>query len=162
MPSSSSSSQYEFQDYFVPGYEISRHVIFQHIQYYLGPQASVRPYSFHGREGFLVTAPGKPLTRASPSRFPTRPATDRSPPTLEKSGAAQCGTSAMHVAPGRRNRRCRPTPRFSPIPPFRPLPHPRPPHRPPSTASTNARASSLKSKTSNPSPASTSSKPRSG
>jgi len=64
MPSSSSSSQYEFQDYFVPGYEISRHIIFQHIQYYLGPQASVRPYSFRGREGYLVTAPGQPLTRS--------------------------------------------------------------------------------------------------
>lgn len=57
-PSSSDPSRY-----FVPGYGISRHIIFSHIQFYLGPYASVRPYSYQGREGYLVTAPGRPLTK---------------------------------------------------------------------------------------------------
>ena len=43
--------------YFVPGYGISRHIMFSHIHFYLGPHADVRPYQFRGREGFLVTAP---------------------------------------------------------------------------------------------------------
>ena len=58
-------SQYEVKSYFVPGFGISRHIIFSHIQIYLGPDASVRPYSYRGREGYLVTAPGQPLTRVS-------------------------------------------------------------------------------------------------
>ncbi|MCJ1358128.1 MAG: hypothetical protein MMC33_008126 [Icmadophila ericetorum] len=57
-------SQYEVKSYFVPGFGISRHIIFSHIQIYLGPDASVRPYSYRGREGYLVTAPGQPLTRS--------------------------------------------------------------------------------------------------
>ena len=60
---SSSSSGSEPNRYFVPGYGISRHIIFSHIQFYLGPYASVRPYSYQGREGYLVTAPGRPLTK---------------------------------------------------------------------------------------------------
>ena len=56
-------SSYEYKQYFVPGYQISRHIIFSHIQIYLGPYATVRPYSYRGREGYLVTAPGLPLTR---------------------------------------------------------------------------------------------------
>lgn len=59
------SSSQEFPSYFVPGYGISRHIIFSHIQYYLGPHATVRPYQYRGREGFLVNAPGAPLTRVS-------------------------------------------------------------------------------------------------
>ena len=61
--SSSSNSSQDFQSYFVPGYGISRHIIFSHIQYYLGPYATVRPYQYRGREGFLVSAPGQPLTK---------------------------------------------------------------------------------------------------
>ncbi|MCJ1305442.1 hypothetical protein MMC08_008256 [Hypocenomyce scalaris] len=60
----SSSSGHQYNQYFVPGFGISRHVIFGHIQYYLGPSASVRPYSYQGREGYLVTAPGQPLTKS--------------------------------------------------------------------------------------------------
>lgn len=52
--------------YFVPGYGISRHIIFSHIHFYLGPYAAVRPYSYQGREGYLVTA-GRTLTRVSTS-----------------------------------------------------------------------------------------------
>lgn len=57
------SSSFEYRQYFVPGWAISRHIIFSHIQFYLGPYATVRPYSYRGREGYLVTAPGQPLTR---------------------------------------------------------------------------------------------------
>ena len=61
--STMSSSSYEYKQYFVSSWLISRHIIFSHIQFYLGPYASVRPYSYRGREGYLVTAPGAPLTR---------------------------------------------------------------------------------------------------
>lgn len=53
----------EYRPYFVPGFGISRHIIFSHINFFLGPYASVRPYSYHGREGYLVTAPGPQLTK---------------------------------------------------------------------------------------------------
>ncbi|KAI4153148.1 MAG: hypothetical protein LQ340_002489 [Diploschistes diacapsis] len=57
------SSSQDFQPYFVPGYGISRHIIVSHIQYFLGPYATVRPYQYRGREGFLVNAPGQ-LTKS--------------------------------------------------------------------------------------------------
>jgi len=95
------------QEYFVPGFGISRQVMFSHIQFYLGPYASVRPYSYQvrttdllclplqtltlttsprffpwtkrqfahclqGREGYLVTAPGQPLTKVRSSSLPTQ------------------------------------------------------------------------------------------
>jgi len=50
--------------YFVPGYGISRAVIQSQIRYHCGPEAIVRPYTHQGRDGFLVTAPGGPLTPA--------------------------------------------------------------------------------------------------
>jgi len=70
--------------YFVPGYGISRAVIQTEIRYFCGPDAIVRPYThqvrapelpiFHinahlleGRDGFLVTTAGPPLTQVSPS-----------------------------------------------------------------------------------------------
>lgn len=49
--------------YFVPGFGISRHIIFSHINFFLGPYASCRSYSYHGREGYLITAPGPQLTK---------------------------------------------------------------------------------------------------
>ena len=55
----------DHKQYFVPGFGISRYVIFSHIQYYLGPDATVRPYSYQGREGYIVSAPGSPLTKVS-------------------------------------------------------------------------------------------------
>ncbi|KAF1965145.1 hypothetical protein BU23DRAFT_561321 [Bimuria novae-zelandiae CBS 107.79] len=50
--------------YFVPGYGISRTVIQNEIHYYCGPNAIVRPYTLQGRDGFLVTTSGPPLTQA--------------------------------------------------------------------------------------------------
>ena len=58
-------SSYDLKQYFVPGYLISKHIMFSHIQIYLGPYATVRPYSYRGRDGYLVSAPGQPLTRVS-------------------------------------------------------------------------------------------------
>ncbi|MCJ1346198.1 hypothetical protein MMC31_004413 [Peltigera leucophlebia] len=51
-------------EYFVPGYGISRQVIVEHIQLFLGPGSSARPYSYLGREGFLILTSGKPLTKS--------------------------------------------------------------------------------------------------
>lgn len=50
--------------YFVPGYGISRPVIQSEIRYHCGPDAIVRPYTFQGRDGFLITTIGPPLTKA--------------------------------------------------------------------------------------------------
>ncbi|KAF2234334.1 hypothetical protein EV356DRAFT_576776 [Viridothelium virens] len=53
----------EPQSYFVPGYGISRYVIQSQIRYYCGPGAFARPYTLQGRDGFLVTTSGPPLTK---------------------------------------------------------------------------------------------------
>ncbi|KAF2503342.1 hypothetical protein BU16DRAFT_546324 [Lophium mytilinum] len=50
--------------YFVPGFGISRAVIQNEIRYHCGPDAIVRPYTHQGRDGFLVTTAGPPLTKA--------------------------------------------------------------------------------------------------
>ncbi|KAF2201199.1 hypothetical protein GQ43DRAFT_455932 [Delitschia confertaspora ATCC 74209] len=50
--------------YFVPGFGISRAVIQSEIRYHCGPEAIVRPYTHQGRDGFLVTTSGPPLTKA--------------------------------------------------------------------------------------------------
>ncbi|EON68710.1 hypothetical protein W97_07968 [Coniosporium apollinis CBS 100218] len=50
--------------YFVPGYGISRTVIQHEIRYYCGSDAIVRRYTHEGRDGFLVTTSGPPLTQA--------------------------------------------------------------------------------------------------
>jgi hypothetical protein len=52
-------------EYFVPGYGISRQIIFSQLHLFLGPSASVRPYSYQGREGYLISSPGITLTRVS-------------------------------------------------------------------------------------------------
>ncbi|KAL8910801.1 MAG: hypothetical protein Q9171_003937 [Xanthocarpia ochracea] len=59
MPSFASD---EYKQYFLPGWGISRNILFGHIHFFLGPLATVRPYSYHGREGYLVITPGPPLT----------------------------------------------------------------------------------------------------
>lgn len=68
----------EYRPYFVPGFGISRHIFFSHVNFFLGPYASVRPYSFHGREGYLVTAPGPQLTKVrAPHSLPVGLASHR-------------------------------------------------------------------------------------
>ncbi|RAL15438.1 uncharacterized protein BO97DRAFT_411565 [Aspergillus homomorphus CBS 101889] len=54
----------EIQQYWLPGYGLSRYIVLSHIQYFLGPSATARPYSYQGRDGYLVT--GVPLTRLPP------------------------------------------------------------------------------------------------
>ncbi|MCJ1274010.1 hypothetical protein MMC21_001803 [Puttea exsequens] len=61
MPSSRSSGN--FTSYFVPGYGLSRQIVFTHIPFYLGPDATVRPFSYQQREGYLISNPGAPLTK---------------------------------------------------------------------------------------------------
>lgn len=48
--------------YWIPHQDIHRRVITQELQYYLGPQATVRPYTLEGEDGFLITTPGSCLT----------------------------------------------------------------------------------------------------
>ena len=61
---SSQSSGYRDDErtWFIPGFGISRHILYQHIRPYLGPSASVRPFTYGGREGYLLTAAGNGLT----------------------------------------------------------------------------------------------------
>ncbi|KAK2737306.1 hypothetical protein FQN57_000390 [Myotisia sp. PD_48] len=49
------------EQYWVSGYELSRPVMLSNIHIFLGPSASVRPYTYHGRDGYLVT--GSRLTQ---------------------------------------------------------------------------------------------------
>ncbi|EXJ94718.1 hypothetical protein A1O1_03115 [Capronia coronata CBS 617.96] len=49
------------QEYWLPGYGLSRHIVLRQLQFFLGPSATVRPYSYHGREGYLIN--GTPLTK---------------------------------------------------------------------------------------------------
>ncbi|GFF37024.1 conserved hypothetical protein [Aspergillus udagawae] len=53
----------QVQQYWLPGYGLSRHIVLGHIQYFLGPSATVRPYTYQGRDGYLIN--GVPLTRVS-------------------------------------------------------------------------------------------------
>lgn len=48
--------------YWIPSFDIHRKIITQELQYYLGPQATVRPYTYDGADGFLITTPGGCLT----------------------------------------------------------------------------------------------------
>ncbi|KAN0108255.1 hypothetical protein V8E51_007997 [Hyaloscypha variabilis] len=48
--------------YWIPNFDINKKVITQEIQYYLGPEATVRPYTRDGEDGFLITTPGECLT----------------------------------------------------------------------------------------------------
>ena len=53
------------QQYFIPGWGIRPRLISSQMELYLGPNATVRPYTYCGREGYLVTARSQPLTRVS-------------------------------------------------------------------------------------------------
>ncbi|KAL4868913.1 hypothetical protein BDV12DRAFT_196887 [Aspergillus spectabilis] len=65
----------QVQQYWLPGYGLSRQIVLGQIQYFLGPSATVRPFTYQvnlrhdlkdpflrtGREGYLIV--GVPLTR---------------------------------------------------------------------------------------------------
>jgi len=55
-------SSNNYNKYWVAIPDISRKVIVSEIQYYLGPEATVRPYAREGEDGFLITTPGDCLT----------------------------------------------------------------------------------------------------
>ena len=55
--------------YFLPGYGLSRSVVLQQIPYQLGPNASVRPFSYQQREGYLISSPGAFLTKVRYSTY---------------------------------------------------------------------------------------------
>jgi len=48
--------------YWIPHLDIHKRVITQELQYYLGPQATVRPFTRDGEDGFLITTPGPCLS----------------------------------------------------------------------------------------------------
>ncbi|CAG8952282.1 hypothetical protein HYFRA_00001024 [Hymenoscyphus fraxineus] len=48
--------------YWIPNRDINKKVITQEIQYYLGPESTVRPYTRDGEDGFLISTPGECLT----------------------------------------------------------------------------------------------------
>ncbi|KAF0322569.1 transcription factor RfeG [Colletotrichum asianum] len=60
MPSSS-----EMNRYWIPRLDIHKKIITQELPYYLGPDATVRPYTNEGEDGFLITTPGPCLTDVS-------------------------------------------------------------------------------------------------
>ncbi|KAL3424659.1 hypothetical protein PVAG01_03940 [Phlyctema vagabunda] len=52
----------EMNRYWIPNLDINKKVITAELQYYLGPDATVRPYTREGEDGFLITTPGECLT----------------------------------------------------------------------------------------------------
>ncbi|KAM7216298.1 hypothetical protein V8F06_008317 [Rhypophila decipiens] len=57
-----SSSTSSMNKYWIPHLDIHKKVITQELQYYLGPQATVRPFTRDGEDGFLITTPGPCLS----------------------------------------------------------------------------------------------------
>ncbi|KAK4177694.1 hypothetical protein QBC36DRAFT_386481 [Triangularia setosa] len=58
----SSSPSASMNRYWIPNLDIHKKVITQELQYYLGPDASVRPFTREGEDGFLITTPGPCLS----------------------------------------------------------------------------------------------------
>ncbi|KAL1840206.1 hypothetical protein VTJ49DRAFT_689 [Mycothermus thermophilus] len=48
--------------YWIPHLDIHKKVITREIQYYLGPEATVRSFTREGEDGFLITTPGPCLS----------------------------------------------------------------------------------------------------
>ncbi|KAG4441852.1 hypothetical protein IFR05_002653 [Cadophora sp. M221] len=53
---------WEMNRYWIPHVDINKRVITAEVQYYLGPQSTVRAYTRDGEDGFLITTPGECLT----------------------------------------------------------------------------------------------------
>ncbi|KAK4139868.1 uncharacterized protein C8A04DRAFT_40391 [Dichotomopilus funicola] len=56
------SSSAAMNKYWIPHLDIHKKVITQELQYYLGPEATVRSFTREGEDGFLITTPGPCLT----------------------------------------------------------------------------------------------------
>ncbi|POS77312.1 hypothetical protein DHEL01_v204292 [Diaporthe helianthi] len=48
--------------YWIPHLDIHKKVITTELQYYLGPEATVRPFTRDGEDGFLIQTPGPCLS----------------------------------------------------------------------------------------------------
>ncbi|KAL2114419.1 hypothetical protein VUR80DRAFT_8109 [Thermomyces stellatus] len=48
--------------YWIPQMDIHKRVLTQELQFHLGPEATVRPFTREGEDGFLITTPGACLT----------------------------------------------------------------------------------------------------
>ncbi|KAH7358286.1 hypothetical protein B0T11DRAFT_330105 [Plectosphaerella cucumerina] len=48
--------------YWIPRLDIHKKIITEELPYLLGPEATVRPYTNDGEDGFLITTPGPCLT----------------------------------------------------------------------------------------------------
>ncbi|KAF3008158.1 hypothetical protein E8E14_003855 [Neopestalotiopsis sp. 37M] len=48
--------------YWIPHIDIHKRVITQELQYYLGPDATVRPFTRDGEDGYLIATPGACLS----------------------------------------------------------------------------------------------------
>ncbi|KAM3081171.1 hypothetical protein ACMFMG_005127 [Clarireedia jacksonii] len=48
--------------YWITNRDINKRVITTEIQYYLGPESTVRAYTFEGEDGYLISTPGECLT----------------------------------------------------------------------------------------------------
>ncbi|KAH6636772.1 hypothetical protein F5144DRAFT_601491 [Chaetomium tenue] len=59
------SSSSSMNKYWIPHLDIHKKVITQELQYYLGPEATVRSFTRDGEDGFLITTPGPCLTDVS-------------------------------------------------------------------------------------------------
>ncbi|KAK4191584.1 hypothetical protein QBC35DRAFT_448149 [Podospora australis] len=58
----SSSTSSSMNKYWIPHLDIHKKVITQELQYYLGPEATVRAFTRDGEDGFLITTPGPCLS----------------------------------------------------------------------------------------------------
>ncbi|KAK4041802.1 hypothetical protein C8A01DRAFT_14500 [Parachaetomium inaequale] len=56
------SSSSSMNKYWIPHLDIHKKVITQELQFYLGPEATVRSFTRDGEDGFLITTPGACLT----------------------------------------------------------------------------------------------------
>ncbi|RAL01675.1 uncharacterized protein BO80DRAFT_354087 [Aspergillus ibericus CBS 121593] len=87
----------QVQQYWLPGYGLSRHIVLGHIQYFLGPSASVRPYSYQGRDGYLIV--GVPLTREQIDDLATMSREYERQESLRMAGDAGISSSTRQTEP---------------------------------------------------------------
>ncbi|KAH6674741.1 hypothetical protein B0J14DRAFT_479568, partial [Halenospora varia] len=98
--------------YWIPALDINKKVITQELQYYLGPDATVRPYTREGEDGFLITTPGECLTDEQIDDI-----CRKSKEVWEKSAAERLGRLAPRAGAGNTSKR----PLHDPIVISRPL-----------------------------------------
>ncbi|PQE09224.1 transcription factor protein [Rutstroemia sp. NJR-2017a WRK4] len=53
---------FQLNRYWITNRDINKKVITTEIQYYLGPESTVRAYTLEGEDGYLISTPGECLT----------------------------------------------------------------------------------------------------